>query len=313
MKYGLVELHVDLDGLTAPSATDAVMAGIRRDGRRADTARAAVEHARRLGCGFVLLPGWTVVADEPPGWLLGLSAGVTVVAECLRPAPASGGVVTKAKATPKATATAKGGAAGPREGEDDSDAPAWNAYVIRDGEVVVGPARQCFAESGQMWDGEQLSEVGAELVGRLREPAPSGRRWSVPGVGPAMLLLCGEANVVAGGGPSGCWHYQSVAVAGLSEAELREVCAGLATTHTRSGPQALRDKRAWLSRGGILLHTANTHSGGWRKSRGTGEGTVAGRASHSAACAWVRGEAVELDLEVDSGEGYVVRTLEWGP
>lgn len=85
MMFGLIELHVDLSGLTAPSATDAVLAGVRRDARRSDTVRAAVEHALRLGCGFVVLPGCLLVADDPPAWLLDLSAGVTVVAERLRP------------------------------------------------------------------------------------------------------------------------------------------------------------------------------------------------------------------------------------
>jgi hypothetical protein len=47
-----------------------------------------------------------------------------------------------------------------------------------------------------------------------------------------------------------------------------------------------------------------------RRRGGAGEDAVAGRASHSAACAWVRGEIVELALADDSGEGYVVRTVD---
>src|SRR5262245_25519369 len=45
MKWGLVELHVDLNGISAPSQTDAVLGGIRRQGGRADLVRAALAHA----------------------------------------------------------------------------------------------------------------------------------------------------------------------------------------------------------------------------------------------------------------------------
>ena len=49
------------------------------------------------------MPGWTLVADAPPDWLLALSSGVTIVAECLLPAagPATRGA-GKAKAAPAA-------------------------------------------------------------------------------------------------------------------------------------------------------------------------------------------------------------------
>ncbi len=73
--------------------------------------------------------------------------------------------------------------------------------------------------------------------------------------------------------------------------------------HTASQPQALRDKRAWLSRGGILPHTANTHGDGWESE--VEGGVVAGAASHSTA--WVEGEAVELDGH--DGDGHAVMNL----
>jgi hypothetical protein len=38
---------------------------------------------------------------------------------------------------------------------------------------------------------------------------------------------------------------------------------------------------------------------------------VAGRASHSAACAWVGGELAELERH--GGDGFAVWTLEWEP
>jgi hypothetical protein len=289
MRWGLVELHVDLSGLTALGPTDAVIAGIRRDAQRPDAVRAAVEHARRLGCGFVLLPGWTVVAGEPPAWLLGLSAGVTVVAECLLP-----------EAPARRTAGRVKGERGQPTGEgapaDDEDAPGlpWRGFVLRDGQVVVGPARQHVAGAAELWAGDALSEPGRALVRDLQARGPEGRRWSVPEIGEAMLLMCGEANLVAGGGLSACWHYEAVAEAGLTEEALKEIRVVANPAHTRSGPQALRDKRAWLSRGGVLIHTANTYSGGW--SQGGSEDVAARRSSHAAACAWVAGELADLEV-----------------
>lgn len=89
MKWGLIELYVDLEGVRAASATLAVRLGITRDpDHRAGVVRTALERARDLGCEFVLFPGWTLVAAAPPPWLLDLTAGVTVVAEMLLPDPA---------------------------------------------------------------------------------------------------------------------------------------------------------------------------------------------------------------------------------
>jgi len=294
MLFGLVELHVDLTGLTAPGQPEAVMAGVRRDTRRAETVRAAVGHALRLGCAFVVLPGWTLVADEPPAWLLSLSAGVIVVAECLRPDGASRRAVGRVKGQARQPRV-KGGPTA-----DDEAGPVWHGYVLHDGRVVVGPARQCFAEA------DELSAAGAELIGQLLADAPAGRRWAAPGVGPALLLLCGEVGVV--GGRGGCWHRDAVTRAGLSEAALWSPRLVVNPAHTWTRLQPMRDKRSWLSLSGLLLHTANTHSAGWRK--GPGEDAVAGQASHTAR-AWADGELAELDAH--AGDGYAILTLEWGP
>lgn len=66
MKFGVVELSVDMRGIRASGATDAVWQGIRRDEQRAAVVRRALDHAVRHGCDLVVLPGWTLVEPAPP-------------------------------------------------------------------------------------------------------------------------------------------------------------------------------------------------------------------------------------------------------
>ena len=309
MKWGLIELRVDVEGVRAGSPALAVRLGITRDpDHRAAAVRAALERARDLGCEFVIFPGWTLVADAPPPWLLNLTAGVTVVAEMLFPDPA-----------PTATAPRKGGRGtipariekGTRPA-DPSERPAWatwDGFVIRDGRVVVGPCAQFVAEAPELRAGRELSAVGSNLAQALAAHGPDGRRWQEPGVGEAMLVMCGEANVVGGGGPAECYQRDAVEAAGLTVAGLGRVRCVANPAHTASRLQPLRDKRAWLSRGGLLLHTANTHGSGWQQERG--DEITAGAASHTAARAWVRG--AQRELHEHAGDGYAVMTFEWSP
>jgi hypothetical protein len=307
MKFGLVELYVHLHGIREATQTNAVMQGIRRDPDRANAVRRALDEAKRADCSFVLFPGWTLVEDGPPAWLLALSAGRTVVFEYLAPdrAQGKGGAAGKGQAAPAAS---KG-----RSSPDDTEVPSWCSWrscVAVDGRLVVGPAPQYVAEAPELWGGEDLSPRGSTLVQSLQRPGPDGRRWTIPGVGAAMLVVCGEVNFVGGGGPADCYNWESVEAAGLTEEGLAGVRCVVNPAHTLSSLQALRDKRAWLSRGGLLLQTANIHSGGWEK---TGEsGSVPGRASHEAARAWVRREPYEL-REEGRGEGYVLKTCAWAP
>ena len=306
MKFGLVELLVDVRGIAADRATTAVCQGIRRDPGRAAVVRNVLHHTRRLCCDFVVLPGWSLVADRPPAWLLELSTGRTIIVECLAPAsdvtaatPAKG---RKHKPLPP-----------PAKGAPvvvEAEVPAWcfwSGYVVQDGRVVVGPAPQYVAEAAEPWDGDELSASGAALVRDLQVHGPAGRRWTVPRGGDAMLLICGEANIVAGGGPAKCRNYETVEDAGLTEANFASVRLVANPAHTRAGPQALRDKRAGLSRGGVLLHTANTHGAGWVR-----KDASRGKASHRAAMAWLDGEAVKL-IEEHRDDKCVVKTLEWCP
>lgn len=307
MKWGLVELCVDVTGLRAASAAQAVRLGVAgdADGRTA-AVRAALERARELGCEFVLFPGWTLVGNTPPAWLLDLTGGVTVVVEMLLPDLETAGATPRKGARSAATPVAEKGTRSPT----DSVRPAWatwEEFVVRDGQVVVGPCAQFIAEAPELWDGSELSPSGSALAQALAAHGPGGRRWEEPGVGEAMLVMCGEANVVGGGGPAECYHWDAVASAGLTAEGLRRVRLVANPAHTASRPQALRDKRARLSRGGVLVSAANTHGGGWKQER-DGEVTN-GKASYGAARAWVRGKQQELQEHV--GDGYAVMTFDW--
>lgn len=307
MKFGLIELFVDLNGILAESASDAVCKGIRQDPqKREETVRGAVDAARRCGCDFVVLPGWTLEASKPPGWLVELSLGRTIVFECLHPLKPqkTQPVAKKGKITPTISTA--------EISPDASDYP-WRTFVAEDGKLVVGPARQRVVQAADLWSGEVLSENALALVSDLLAEGPIVRRWSVSGVGDAMLLICGEANFVGGGGRSKCWNHETVEKAGLTVQRLTSLKVIANPSHTRSGPQALRDKRAWLSRGGILLHTANIHSNGWKKVNG--DGAVPGKASHQAAIAWVQGERepVKLVIEAEKEREFVLKSVEWSP
>lgn len=159
MKWGLVELCVDVTGLRAGRATEAVRQGITRDpDRRSAVVRAALERARALACGFVVFPGWTLVALTPPRWLLDLTAGITVVVEMLLPSPASTATAPRKGARVPAPHVEKG-----RRTVTNSERQAWATWdgdVLRDGVAVVGPCAQFIAEAPELWNGNELSSAG---------------------------------------------------------------------------------------------------------------------------------------------------------
>src|SRR5205085_270378 len=138
------------------------------------------------------------------------------------------------------------------------------------------------------------------LVGALRG---RGRRWAVPAIGEAMLYVCGEVNIIKGGkdGPDDCRILEEAEEEGLREQDLLTPLV-INPAHTLSILPAMRGKRAWLSKGGLLIHTANTHTAwvkdGKRKN-----------ASHTAAMVWVRGKTPDKELRTESpiGDGYTLK------
>jgi hypothetical protein len=307
MKCGLVELYVDIAGERASIAASAVENRILQDRNgRGHAVRGALNCAVRRNCDIVVFPGWTLVEKDLPEWLVQGSRGRILVFECLSPDVPRG--------------RGKGEIACRPDGRADESVvvnPYLRAYVVRDGRTVVGPVQQHIIFATDLWNGRHLSQRGTALVRALQASGPSGRRWNIEGVGEAMLILCGEANFVGGGGPGGpCRNHQAVEASGLTTQNLRGVRVFVHLGHTRVSLPALTHKRVWLSQSGLMLHTANIHSDGWWK-EGKGNATP-GNASDTAARAWVNGKEQKLRPETcDTQQGghhrYVLKTLQWPP
>jgi hypothetical protein len=192
----------------------------------------------------------------------------------------------------------------------ESTRRAWNHYVLNNGQIQLGPEWQHVAEAADLMSGAQLSQRAAELVEVLHRRR---RRWAIPGFGEAIAYVCGEVNIIKGGasgGPRDCHILEAAENAGLTEADLLAPLV-INPGRTSSSLAAMRGKRAWLSRRGLLVHTANTYTGDWDP----GPGRRA-YASYTAAKVWIRGESRDHVLVRDSGSDdsdVVLKTLAWIP
>lgn len=260
MRVALVELDVDLTGVRADGRplSRCVREGIGRAPQRGAQVRAALVAATASECDVIVFPGWTLVGRRPPAWLLAASKHLTISVEMFSAASARGS-----------------------SGRD------WQTYVLDDGNVLIGPSPQVIATSGELNDAALHAALLHEIV--------HARLGSIRGRTDALLLVCGEANVVRGGGASRDLRPHGIATRTLQQPLV------LNPAHTPGGPQAMRDKRAWLSRRGCVVTTANTFSG------------LAGHNSkRTAAIAWVRGERVPL-REAESGAGWRLKVFDYEP
>lgn len=291
MKAGLIELFVDLAPVDCEEGlgrADAVCRAIRGLGAARDhEVKAAVEAAKDLNCRLIVLPGWTIVADEPPAWLLNLSKGCTLIFECLWPA---------------------GGTHGKEAGRA--------MYVARNGEVVVGPIFQRIVEADDLW--RNATCLSPEAISLAREiAAPTPRRWNAGGtLGGSLLMVCGEVNIVGDkvSGPEGHrhhhgFHHVEVLAVGLTKDRLRANGLVVNPAHTATSVEAMRAKRRWLSQKGWVLLTANTHSA-WTKC--TDDDPTQGAASWNAASAWRLGKDRGGDLVSEHGQvgASMVKTID---
>jgi hypothetical protein len=264
MRVGLVELHVDLGGRPTSEIRDAIAA----DHSREEKVRAAIQDARAKSCNMVLFPGWTLVTDRVPAWLRTASKGCTVVFECVPPGQSGSKTMGK--------------------GGDD---PAFDGlfHVLHDGRPAVRPVQQVLAQAGQ------VAKHGVRLVEQLADP--KARRWRER-THEALLLACGEVNLVSGGGRSSArWERRDLVASSVRGGRLV-----LNPAHTPTTLPAMRHKRAWLSgAGGWLLMTANVY-------------TARPRSAHRGAVAWRNGKRVELEepdlWACDSGFAVHVVTVE---
>ena len=263
VRVGLVELHLDLSNVRRQDRDtfECVREGVERDSSRAVRVVEALKAARSAGCELVVFPGWTVVGSAVPKQILDLSDGITVVCEVLSP-----GVRSKAK-----TAA-------------DGGFP-WTTFVVRDQQVILS-ARQRVAQASD------LPGSADDLVHDLR----GSRRFDLRADLEALLLVCGEVNIVKGSKRSADF----LLAVGTEADVTADVLVNPA--HTPTKLPAMNDKREWLGRT-ALVTTANTFEGL--------QGGKFTRQYRKASAAWVRGTELPL-AEVKRDEGWKLMSVETG-
>ncbi len=166
MKAALVELWINPKGMEpAPrvSYSETLTSVLRSNpSQREAQARAACDVAKARGASMIVFPGWTVVATDPPQWILDASHGRIIVFECLF--PASQGAKTRAAS---------------------EEWPTWRTFIAHDGIVRV-LATQQFATA---YDREAY---GSNLVQEFSSERRTFDR--------ATLWICGEVELLSGGG-----------------------------------------------------------------------------------------------------------------
>lgn len=290
MRIGLVDLYVDLEGVRARNVFAAIFKGVLGDNARPRKIKDALDKARTASCDLVVFPGWTVVANKPPKWLTDLSEGRTLVFECV----------------PRSTAvTPKGGSK--RTKARSLAEP--KCYVYADSKPIIDGAKQAFSTARGPWvKGTRLNEDGQRFAKEASSLAPAGRRWNLSQHMRAGLILCGEVSFVSGGGRQKAINlgldpaWEDV---GLTEKRLSTIRLFVNPSHAPGGPQAIRDKRAWLSnrhRNGLLLNTANAHSGGYTVKDEDGNNRLGHKRLNGIAKVWTGGKPADAALRPVPGD-----------
>lgn len=254
MKIALVDLFVDLEGLTAQKEPTEESLAMRNAIRRARKTRKqsvieALRAARKAGANAVVFPGWTLHGTTVPQSVLQETADLTVVLE------------TFVRTTGAKRHT--------------------TCYVIRDRQIEK-TIIQRFVQGKDVLEGSALSAPAKKLVDEIL----NGDRDVKIGNMTALVLLCGEVNLVGGGsdGANTAYHRdevlaykgngktQTLTAKGLSQRPLV-----INPAHTPTTVNAMRVKRSWLSSGGTLVTTANTRSAfwGWRRDKADGVSVAA--------------------------------------
>lgn len=236
---------------------------------------AAIKMAKQAKAKLIVFPGWTLYGKDLPTSVLSASQGVTVVLETFVRLD------------------------GPKKGA--------KARVVRDGAEVL-TARQCLSQGGHVVEDNALSRRASSLVSEI----VGGARDFTVGGKDALLLLCGEINLVGGGstGLGSAYHRDEVAAhePPLTAAALSTRPLVLNPSHTWMGPNASREKRKWLASKGTLLTTANTRSGywGWRWDKNAGEDVPGQKSAKKAAArAYRNGKPLAITLEPLTGRPNV--------
>lgn len=268
MKAGLIELFTDLQGKDKRQLLNT----IRRDAKhREEVVLTAIDHAITEGCDLILFPGWTLFGSAIPASVRERSRGRTLVLELV------------------SSATEKKG-----ESSKDKKGSGRQTYVLRDVEDLIAPVDQIIIWASDMQDTAKTTSLGQALV------SDKARRWREEKANrEALLLVCGEVNLVGGGGRSGAGARNLPSLRD-PEARLRGGRLVLNPAHTPMRPQAIRDKRAWLSgQQGVLLTTANIYK------------STASGSAWTGAAAWKNGRPAPLKLVPDTwAQGFQLHTLD---
>lgn len=137
----------------------------------------------------------------------------------------------------------------PDQGQGNAKKVRWaRTYVLRDGSVIRGGIEQLLSSSDEAWEQGTATTEAHQVALETR----TTRRWKLGGGRTATFMICGEINAVLKHGKS----FPTPGGAQLPGADLV-----VNPSHTRMGPQAARDKRAFLARDGLVLCTANIYSG----------------------------------------------------
>ena len=191
---------------------------------------------------LIEFPGWTLVGDELPQEVVAASGGRTIVLEML---PAEQLDAASRKRSVK-------GAAPDEEGEISPIT--WKTVVIHKGKVHR-PVVQKLVTSQDAGQGTAPTEKTLQFQEELSKAEPA------PGKRGASLWVCGEVNAIYGRGDTPAPWAPDLPL------DWRLIAN---PAHPPSKLPAMQDKRCYLSKQGLLLMTANTHSG-WIDASGTSQ------------------------------------------
>jgi hypothetical protein len=271
--YALVELYTDLPHGEYEDVGDAIQDAIRADPEaRSQAVRRVLDELGGVAVERVLFPGWTLVGYTLPSSIINRSAGRTLVVEMLPPQDT-----------------------GLRKKGSPADNRGWRAFVVRDGQVLVGPVFQLFYSRSQVGEVGAPSQVAQNLAAQLAGRADPDRRWRDPVWPDAGLMMCGEVNVIYSPKPPG---RGTPVVQGFPSFDLI-----MNPAHKPNNLDAMRRKRRHLSRmrpDAVLLMTANTH-GRWVKYAGS-----RGKRRLTAVEAYRDGQKAEPDRVIKIGNHRVL-------
>lgn len=232
IRYGLIELFVELPERPFPSLSDALASTIQsQPARRLGDVLGILRAPETQRLELIEFPGWTLVGDEIPKEVVAASGGRTVVLEML---PAEQLDAASGKHSVKGAAPDDEGGISPIT---------WKTFVIHKGKVLR-PVVQKLVTSQDAGRGVAPTKKTLQFQDELSSGA---RSWEEG----ASLWVCGEVNAIYGRGHSLAPWVPDLPLGWRLIAN---------PAHRPNKLPPMQDKRCYLSKQGLLLMTANTHS-----------------------------------------------------